>query len=141
VITANSPKWYHSNVYNAESACKECGEVIRHDPWCSEVNSVVRYTPGLEWGIKFQILLAPDPSAINPLQDQAFARLHSRPMAAKPDPLSMCKTIGNRDLSDVLRPVRGSGSKLFRPAKSPFSDSTISVGQAAIAGELLQHGG
>jgi hypothetical protein len=43
VITANSPKWYHSNVYNAESACKECGEVIRHNPWCSEVNSVVRY--------------------------------------------------------------------------------------------------
>jgi hypothetical protein len=43
VLTVNSPKWYHSNAYSAESACKHCGEVIRHAGWCSAVNAAVRY--------------------------------------------------------------------------------------------------
>jgi len=43
VITANSPKWYHSNAYNAESACEHCGGIVRHEPWCTAVNCGVRY--------------------------------------------------------------------------------------------------
>ena len=43
-MTANSPsKWYHSNRYHAQSACKHCGGVIRHLPICIEVNDRVRY--------------------------------------------------------------------------------------------------
>jgi hypothetical protein len=43
VATATSSKWYHSNVYNAASACKHCGGIVQHETWCSTVNSVVRY--------------------------------------------------------------------------------------------------
>ena len=35
--------WFHSNRYSAESACEHCGGIIRHEPWCITVDSVVRY--------------------------------------------------------------------------------------------------
>ena len=36
-------KWYHANKYNAESACKHCGGVIRHAYWCVRCNPAVAY--------------------------------------------------------------------------------------------------
>jgi len=45
------PTWYHSNRYVAQSACVHCQGVIRHQPWCIEVNAAVRYA--------YEILLNP----------------------------------------------------------------------------------
>jgi hypothetical protein len=43
-MAANSTgKWYHSNRYHAQSACKYCGGIIRHLPTCIEVNDRMRY--------------------------------------------------------------------------------------------------
>jgi hypothetical protein len=38
--TAN---WYHSNRYNAQSACEHCGGVVRHERWCITCDALVRY--------------------------------------------------------------------------------------------------
>jgi len=38
-----SDAWYVSNRYNAEAACKHCGRVIRHEPWCIMIDPLVRY--------------------------------------------------------------------------------------------------
>jgi len=46
VATSVSPKWHHSNVYSAASACQHCDGVIRHEKWCCVINSVVRYAQG-----------------------------------------------------------------------------------------------
>ncbi len=35
--------WFHSNRYSAESACEHCGGVVRHEPWCITVDSLVYY--------------------------------------------------------------------------------------------------
>jgi hypothetical protein len=35
--------WYHSNRYNAQSACEHCGGIIRHERWCITCNPVVQY--------------------------------------------------------------------------------------------------
>jgi hypothetical protein len=43
VVPASSQRWYHSNVYNASSACGHCGGIVRHERWCSAVNAAVRY--------------------------------------------------------------------------------------------------
>lgn len=43
VVTANSSKWYHNNSYNAASACKHCGGILRHEKWCSTLNLAVHY--------------------------------------------------------------------------------------------------
>jgi len=29
---------YYSNRYHADSACKHCGAIIRHEPWCVTCN-------------------------------------------------------------------------------------------------------
>jgi len=39
----DSGKWYHSNLYTAESACEYCDGVVRHERWCIVVNPVVSY--------------------------------------------------------------------------------------------------
>jgi hypothetical protein len=35
--------WYHSNQYDAKSACEHCGGVIRHERWCITVDPLVQY--------------------------------------------------------------------------------------------------
>jgi hypothetical protein len=35
--------WFHSNRYSADSACEHCGGVVRHEPWCITVDSLVYY--------------------------------------------------------------------------------------------------
>src|ERR1700675_4565690 len=35
--------WYHNNRYHAQTACEHCYGVTRHEPWCSLLNSFVRY--------------------------------------------------------------------------------------------------
>jgi len=35
--------WYHSNRYNAESACEHCGGIIRHERWCITIDATVFY--------------------------------------------------------------------------------------------------
>ena len=35
--------WWHSNRYTADSACLECGGIIRCEVWCSTECSSVRY--------------------------------------------------------------------------------------------------
>lgn len=37
------PKWYHANQYTAESACPDCGGVVRHAYWCPACNPAVAY--------------------------------------------------------------------------------------------------
>jgi hypothetical protein len=42
--TASPQKtWYHSNQYSADTACRECQGVIRHEPWCITLNPRVVY--------------------------------------------------------------------------------------------------
>jgi hypothetical protein len=38
--TAN---WYHSNRYNAQSACEHCAGVVRHERWCVTCDPFVQY--------------------------------------------------------------------------------------------------
>lgn len=35
--------WFHSNRYNAQSACEHCGGIIRHEHWCVSVDPAVDY--------------------------------------------------------------------------------------------------
>jgi len=35
--------WYHSNQYDAKSACEPCGGIIRHEQWCITVDLLVQY--------------------------------------------------------------------------------------------------
>lgn len=34
---------YHSNQYDAKSACEHCGGVIRHERWCITCDEAVQY--------------------------------------------------------------------------------------------------
>lgn len=34
---------FHHNCYCAETACEHCAGVVRHEPWCITVNSLVYY--------------------------------------------------------------------------------------------------
>jgi glycerol-3-phosphate cytidylyltransferase-like family protein len=43
VMPHNNPALYHSNRYNAQSACQHCKGVIRHERGCLAQNPVVRY--------------------------------------------------------------------------------------------------
>ena len=52
-------RWSHSNRYTAESVCRHCGGVIRHERWCQIRNPQVAYA--------FQVLA--DPSRLS-LRDQ-----------------------------------------------------------------------
>jgi hypothetical protein len=38
--------WYHSNQYNAQSACEHCGGIVRHERWCITCDAVVQYAYG-----------------------------------------------------------------------------------------------
>jgi glycerol-3-phosphate cytidylyltransferase-like family protein len=42
-MSYNKPASYHSNRYNAQSACQHCEGVIRHERWCLTLNPVVHY--------------------------------------------------------------------------------------------------
>jgi hypothetical protein len=42
-MSHNKPASYHSNRYNAQSACELCEGVIRHEHWCLTVNPAVHY--------------------------------------------------------------------------------------------------
>ena len=37
---------YHSNQYNAQSACEHCGGIVRHERWCITCDPVVQYAYG-----------------------------------------------------------------------------------------------
>jgi hypothetical protein len=39
----NKPVWYHSNQYNAQSACQHCEGIVGHERWCLTLNPVVHY--------------------------------------------------------------------------------------------------
>ena len=70
--------WYHSNRYSAESACRHCNGVIRHERWCPTRNPQVAYA--------YQILA--DPSRLS-LRDQLI--LHALGVswnAPAPEPIS-----------------------------------------------------
>jgi hypothetical protein len=41
--SVETPKWYHSNKYTAETECEHCGGVVRHEPWCVTSNPNVAY--------------------------------------------------------------------------------------------------
>lgn len=43
VMLHNNPASYHSNRYDAQSACQYCEGVIRHERWCLAQNPAVRY--------------------------------------------------------------------------------------------------
>ena len=43
MFSGNAPARFHSNRYNAQSACEHCSGVIRHESWCITVNPVVYY--------------------------------------------------------------------------------------------------
>jgi hypothetical protein len=38
--------WYHSNRYNAQSACEYCGGIVRHERWCITCDPIVQYAYG-----------------------------------------------------------------------------------------------
>lgn len=40
---AELPRWYHTSKYTGESACRNCGGVVRHMHWCAQCNPVVGY--------------------------------------------------------------------------------------------------
>jgi hypothetical protein len=35
--------WYHSNRYNAATACEHCGGIVRHERWCITRDALVQY--------------------------------------------------------------------------------------------------
>jgi len=39
----DQPTWRHNNEYSDDSACLECGGIIRCEPWCNIECSTVRY--------------------------------------------------------------------------------------------------
>lgn len=41
--TIETPNWYHTNKYAAESTCEHCGGVVRHEDWCITCNRTVAY--------------------------------------------------------------------------------------------------
>jgi hypothetical protein len=43
VPTQDELPWRHSNRYGADSACKHCDGIIRHECWCATENANVRY--------------------------------------------------------------------------------------------------
>jgi len=44
--------WYHSNQYNAQSACEHCAGVVRHERWCITRDALVQYA--------FSVVLEPE---------------------------------------------------------------------------------
>ena len=42
-MSQNKSAWYHSNGYNAQSACKHCEGIISHERWCPTLNPLVSY--------------------------------------------------------------------------------------------------
>jgi hypothetical protein len=41
---ANPPaSWYHSNQYNAQTACEHCEGIVRHEQWCITCDPLVQY--------------------------------------------------------------------------------------------------
>ena len=38
--------WYHSNQYNAQSACEHCGGIVRRERWCITCDAIVQYAYG-----------------------------------------------------------------------------------------------
>jgi len=38
--------WYHSNQYNAQSACEHCGGGASHEHWCITRDAIVQYAYG-----------------------------------------------------------------------------------------------
>ena len=42
-MQTTKPPWWHSNQYAADSACLDCGGIIRCEVWCSTECPNVRY--------------------------------------------------------------------------------------------------
>ena len=43
MFTNPAASWYHSNQYEAKSACAHCGGIIRHERWCLTCDPLVQY--------------------------------------------------------------------------------------------------
>jgi hypothetical protein len=43
VFANPTASWYHSNQYNAQSACEHCEGVVRHEDWCITRDALVQY--------------------------------------------------------------------------------------------------
>ena len=39
--------WYHTNRYNAQSACPHCEGIVRHERWCVTRDANVQYAFGV----------------------------------------------------------------------------------------------
>jgi len=42
-MSQNKSASYHSNGYNAQSACEHCESITSHERWCPTLNPVVSY--------------------------------------------------------------------------------------------------
>ena len=42
-MAQNNPVSFHSNQYNAQSACQHCEGIINHECWCGTLNPAVYY--------------------------------------------------------------------------------------------------
>jgi hypothetical protein len=62
--TNDSGTCYHSNRYDARSACEHCEGIIRHEPWCISMNGFVYYA--------YEVVLDPDK-----MTTEDALRLHS----------------------------------------------------------------
>ena len=40
---SNAATWYHTNRYNAQSACEHCQGIVRHERWCITLDEHVQY--------------------------------------------------------------------------------------------------
>lgn len=52
MFTDSATSWYHSNAYDAKSACEHCGGIIRHERWCITRDPAVQYA--------YEVVLDPD---------------------------------------------------------------------------------
>jgi hypothetical protein len=44
--------WFHSNRYSAQEECCHCGGIIRHEPWCINIDPNVAYA--------YEVIAEPD---------------------------------------------------------------------------------
>lgn len=43
MFTNPAASWYHTNTYDAKSACEHCGGIVRHERWCITRDAAVQY--------------------------------------------------------------------------------------------------
>ena len=52
MFTNPAASWYHTNTYDAKSACEHCEGIIRHERWCITRDPEVQYA--------YEVVLDPD---------------------------------------------------------------------------------